>query len=134
MLPRARARPMVKLFTAPYFDEFVKVLNNSDDFKAKTANVNVTVLMVNKDDKSSFLLTLTKGTAAYVPGSEDTKADFTFIGDYATWVANHKGEAPLEKLVMTGKLKFKGSIPKIMSMRSQLVVIDNLAQTIEAEL
>lgn len=125
---------MAEFFTQPYFEEVVKTLNNSPDFKAKTANVSTTVNMVCKDKARAFLLKIDKGTATGSEAAEDTKADFTFIGDYATWVANHKGEAPLEKLVMTGKLKFKGSIPKIMSMRSQLVVIDNLAQSVPAEL
>jgi hypothetical protein len=38
----------------------------------------------------------------------------------------------MEKLVMTGKLKFKGSIPKIMGMRAQLGVIDKIAQSVPA--
>ena len=125
---------MAQLFTAPFFDELVKTLNNDAEFKSKAGNVVATVLMVSRDTKKSFLLNLNKGNVTWTEGTEETKADFTFIGDYATWVANHKGEAPMEKLIMTGKLKFKGSIPKIMSMRSQLVVVDNLAQTVQADL
>lgn len=125
---------MAQLFTMPYFEEFVKTLNNDSEFKAKAGGVQATVLMVNRDTKKSFLLTLNKGTATVVEGNEDTKADFTFIGDTPTWVANHKGEAPMEKLVMTGKLKFKGSLPKIMGLRSQLAIIDQIAQRVPAEL
>lgn len=124
---------MAEFFTRPYFEEVVKTLNSSDEFKTKTANVNTTIVMVNKDKDASYLLAIAKGTASVSDAERDTKADFIFIGDNATWVANHKGEAPMEKLVMTGKLKFKGSIPKIMSMRSQLGVIDNLAQSVPAE-
>lgn len=121
---------MPAMFTDGFFDELVKRLNNDPDFKTKTASLNATVLMVNLDTKNSFLLTITKGAAAWAKGSTDSKADFTFLGDTATWVANHKGEAPMEKLVMTGKLKFKGSIPKIMGLRSQLTVIDKIAQSV----
>lgn len=121
---------MPALFTNAFFDELVKRLNNDPDFKSKTANVNTTVLMVNLDTKQSFLMTIAKGTASHQPGSTESKADFTFLGDTATWVSNHKGEAAMEKLVMTGKLKFKGSIPKIMGMRAQLGVIDKIAQSI----
>lgn len=122
-----------QLFSLQYFEEVQKVLNNDPEFKAKTANVTTTILMVNRDTHQSFLLGIDKGVATVTQGSEDTKADFTFIGDTATWVKNHQGEAPMEKLVMTGKLKFKGSIPKIMGMKSQLTIIDRLAQSVEAE-
>lgn len=121
---------MPALFTDAFFEELVKRLNNDADFKQKTGSVVATVLMVNTDTKLSYLLNVNKGAAAWQKGNEQTKADFTFLGDTATWATNHKGDAPLEKLVMTGKLKFKGSIPKIMSLRSQLGVIDKVAQGI----
>lgn len=121
---------MPAMFTNEFFDELVKRLNNDPDFKSKTANVNTTVLMVNTDTKHSFLMTVNKGTASYQPGNMESKADFTFLGTTDVWISNHKGEAPMEKLVMTGKLKFKGSIPKIMGMRAQLGVIDKIAQSV----
>jgi putative sterol carrier protein len=121
---------MPALFTTDFFDELVKRLNNDPDFKQKAGGVTATVLMVNTDTKASYLLNLNKGTASWTPGTMDSKADFTFLGETATWVANHKGEAPMEKLVMTGKLKFKGSIPKIMGLRAQLGVIDRIAQSV----
>lgn len=123
---------MPALFTDAFFEELTKRLNNDTDFKTKTANVTATVLMVNLDTKLSYVLTVTKGAAAWQKGNEQSKADFTFLGDTATWDSNHRGEAPMEKLVMTGKLKFKGSIPKIMSLRAQLGVIDKVAQSIGA--
>ena len=121
---------MPQMFTDAFFEELVKRLNNDADFKSKTANLKTTVLMVNTDTKHSFLMNIQQGHATWAPGSIDTKADFTFLGDAATWMSNHKGEAPMEKLVMTGKLKFKGSIPKIMGLRAQLGVIDKIAQGI----
>jgi putative sterol carrier protein len=124
---------MPALFTPAFFDELVKRLNNDPDFKQKAGGVAATVLMVNLDTKESFLLNLNKGSAAWTPGNPESKADFTFLGDAATWLSNHKGEAPMEKLVMTGKLKFKGSIPKIMGLRSQLGVIDRIAQSVPLE-
>lgn len=124
---------MAQLFTPPFFDELVKTLNGDAEFKNKAGNVVATVLMVNRDTKKSFLLNLDKGHVTWTEGTEETKADFTFIGDTATWVANHKGEIAMEKAVMTGKLKFKGSLPKIMGLRSQLAIIDQIAQRVPAE-
>lgn len=121
---------MPALFTGDFFDELVKRLNNDADFKQKTATLKASVLMVNTDTKTSFLMTIMQGNATWAAGTQETKADFTFLGDAAIWAANHKGEASMEKLVMTGKLKYKGSIPKIMGLRAQLGVIDKIAQGI----
>ena len=121
---------MPALFTDGFFDELIKRLNNDADFKAKTASVTATVLMVNLDTKHSFLMHLNKGAATWAPGTPETKADFTFLGESKVWESNHKGEAPMDKLVMTGKLKFKGSIPKIMGLKNQLSIIDRIAQSI----
>lgn len=121
------------LFSSDFFEELTKTLNNDPEFKSKAGGVVATVLMVNKDLHTSHLLTLNKGTVTYQPGTEETKADFVFIGDTPTWVANHKGEISMEKAIMTGKLKFKGSLPKIMGLRAQLTVIDHIAQRVPAE-
>lgn len=122
------------LFSPEYFRELEKTLNNDAEFKAKTAGVKATALMVNRDTKTSFLIAIDKGTAVITQGSEDTKADFTFIGDTAVWAANHRGEASMEKLILTAKLKFKGSIPKLMGLKSQLTIIDRIAQGVPAEI
>lgn len=125
---------MAQFFTPDYFRELEKTLNSDAEFKQKTASLKLDVLMVAKDKGLSGLMKLQNGQVAIEPSTPEAKADFKFIGDYATWVANHKGEAPLDKLVMTGKLKFVGSIPKIMGLRSQLLIIDRLAQSVPAEL
>lgn len=124
----------VAFFTPAYFEELAKTLNNDPEFKQKTATLSVSILMAAKDKDLSALLRLKNGQATVEPANRDTAADFKFIGDYAVWASNHRGEAPLDKLVMTGKLKFIGSIPKIMGLRSQLLVIDRLAQTVPADI
>lgn len=124
---------MAQFFGPQYFQDLERTLNGDAEFKAKTANVNATILMVNRDTKKSFLLKVERGTATITEGNEETKADFTFIGDTLTWWANHRGDVSMEKLVLTGKLKFKGSIPKIMGMKAQLNVIDKLAQSVQAQ-
>jgi len=124
---------MADFFTEAYFNDLLAALNASPEFKDKTARMNTTVLMVNKDKDASFLLNIVEGVASGEKGNRESEAQFTFIGDQETWAANHRGEAPMEKLVMTGKLKFKGSIPKIMGMRAQLTIIDNVAQGVKAD-
>jgi putative sterol carrier protein len=121
-------------FTQGYFEDLVKTLNGDAEFKQKAASMNLSVIMAAKDKGLTALLRIKDGQATVQMATPEEKADFKFLGDYATWAANHRGEAALDKLVMTGKLKFIGSIPKIMGLRSQLLVIDRLAQTVPAEM
>ena len=121
-------------FTQGYFEELVKTLNSDAEFKQKTASMNLSIVMSAKDKGLTGLLRIKDGQASVQMATPEEKADFKFIGDYAVWASNHRGEAALDKLVMTGTLKFVGSIPKIMGMRSQLLVIDKLAQGVPAEL
>ena len=121
-------------FSADYVQDLQKALNADAEFKQKTASLNLKVLMSVKDKDLHALLSIKNGEATVEQTKPDAQADFKFIGDYATWAANHRGEAPLDKLVMTGKLKFIGSIPKIMGLRGQLLVIDKIAQGVPAEL
>jgi putative sterol carrier protein len=124
---------MVQYFTRPYFEELANLLNNDKEFQAKASNLSVTLLNVAKDKNVSFLLKVDKGKVSVQDGTPETAADFTFIGDYATWITNHKDGATLEKLIMTGKIKFKGSIPRIMSLKGQLGAVDQKARTIAVE-
>lgn len=121
-------------FTPAYGQELEKALNSDAEFKQKTASLNLKILMSVKDKDMHALLTIQNGAATVQEVKGDAPADFKFIGEYATWAANHRGEAPLDKLVMTGKLKFVGSIPKIMGLRNQLLVIDRIAQGVPAEM
>lgn len=121
-------------FTPAYFEELARTLNADAEFKQKTASMNLSILMSAKDKGLAALLRIKDGQASVQAATPEEKADFKFLGDYAVWASNHRGEAPLDKLVMTGKLKFVGSIPKIMGLRGQLLVIDKLAQTVPAEM
>lgn len=125
---------MPAFFTPAYFEELARVLNADPEFKAKAATLKVTILMSAKDKGLTALVRIAEGKATAEPATPETPADFKFIGAYEVWAANHRGEAPLDKLVMTGKLKFVGSIPKIMSLRNQLLVIDRVAQGVQADL
>ncbi len=121
-------------FTQGYFEELARTLNADPEFKAKTASMNLSIVMSAKDKGLTALMRIQNGQATVQMATPEEKADFKFLGDYAVWASNHRGEAALDKLVMTGKLKFVGSIPKIMGLRSQLLIIDRIAQGVPAEM
>lgn len=124
---------MTEYFTSEFFNELADRLNKDDEFQDKASDLSIDLLNVAKDKDRAFLLSIDDGKVQIEEASEDTDADFKFIGSYDNWVKNHKGEASLEKSIMTGKIKLKGSVPKIMRLRDKLGRIDDLGTEIDAE-
>ncbi len=73
------------------------------------------------------------GKVAVAQVDQDAEDDFRFIGPYETWVKSHRDGEGLQKLVMTGKLKFKGSIPQVMSLQRQLGDMTARAREIDVD-
>lgn len=123
----------VQFFTEEYFEQLAQKLNDDEKFQSKAADLELKLLNVAKDKDKAFLLDIDNGKVTASAASEDTDATFKFIGDYDNWVKNHEGKSSLEKSIMTGKIKLKGSIPKIMRLRDKLSRVDDLGQEIEVE-
>lgn len=124
---------MVKYDDIAYFQALAEALNADPQFQAKAGNLKTSLLFVKKDRDDGALMTIDGGKVAAENVPAESKADFTFVAPYDVWVTNHRDSVPLEKLIMTGKVKLKGSIPKIMMMKSTLTLIDQKAKTIPAE-
>ncbi len=124
---------MVEYFSEEFFSKFAATANTDPDFQAKGKKFKATMLMVAKDKGRAFLVTADNGAVTSAPATAETAADFAFIGDYAQWVVSHKGDMPLEKAIMTGKVKFKGNMLKIMPVRGALASLDDAARKVPAE-
>ncbi|MHB8604426.1 MAG: SCP2 sterol-binding domain-containing protein, partial [Thermoplasmatota archaeon] len=122
----------MEYFTKPFFDEMANLLNADADFQSKAANVSTSLKMVCHDKSRQFVLKVDKGKVSAADATTETPADFVFIADYPVWITNHKGESTLEKLIMTGKVKLKGSIPRLLGLKSQLGAVDQIGRKIEA--
>lgn len=124
---------MVEYFTEAYWDELASILNDDESFREDASDLETELLFVAEDKGRAFRLTFDHGNVTAEPSSEGADADFTFIGPYDEWVKNHKGDADFQRQIMMGKLKFKGSMGEIMSLRKQLGSAMKKAGTIDAE-
>ncbi len=130
---------MPNLFTPEFFDELVNRLNSDPDFQKKASSLNIKTLMTGRglppdNAQRTFLLRIEKGKATWENATLETPCDFSFLGDHAAWMSNHKGEGSLEKMIMSGKIKFKGNMAKILMIRPQLTIVDNVSQKVPADL
>ncbi len=60
-------------------------------------------------------------------------ADFKFEGPYEVWQRIAKGQTDFQTAVITGKMKFRGSLPKIMGIQPQMNRLTAVAKEIPAE-
>lgn len=124
---------MTEYFTEDYWHQLADRLNQHDGFQDKASDLDTSLLFVAEDKDRAFLMDVDHGKVTAEPASADADAEFAFKGDYDAWVSNHRDGTGLQRLVMTGKLTFEGSMGKIMGLQSQLGFVTDEAREIDAE-
>lgn len=111
---------MPELFTLAFFQELVGRLNGDEEWKRKGGDLTTRIVATCTDRDASFLLDIQDGQVRVSAVEAEEPADFKFEGAYEAWATVAKGERDLQTLVMTGKMRFKGSLSKVMAMMSPL--------------
>jgi alkyl sulfatase BDS1-like metallo-beta-lactamase superfamily hydrolase len=121
---------MVEYFSEPYFQEIASLLNADADFQAKAQKLTTQLLFIAPDKDRAFIMRVSDGKVQAASATAETDAEFKFTAPYDTWIRNHRDGDTLEKLIMTGKVRFKGAIPRILSLKGQLGAVDQKARSI----
>ncbi|MFQ5951221.1 MAG: SCP2 sterol-binding domain-containing protein [Candidatus Geothermarchaeales archaeon] len=124
---------MVKYFSEKFFRQIEESLNSNEQFAESVRDLETTILLVSEDPDISFLLSITDGKASVAKASPDEAAEFKLIAPYDEWVGTAKGEESLTRLVMSGKMKFKGSMSKMMFYMPKLRGIEDALKEIQKE-
>lgn len=124
---------MVEFFTESYWDQLASRLNEHEDFQSEASDLETSLKFAAPDKGRAFIMSVDNGKVSAEAVDEDAEAEFSFTGDYDVWVENHRDGTGLQRLVMSGKLKFDGSMPRIMSLQSQLGFVTDEAREIEAD-
>lgn len=132
-VPRKRAAPLTRYFTQPFFNEVANRLNADPDWSKKAASITAKVVLTCVDRNASFLIDVTNGKVATSEVAADIPADFKFEGNYDAWTQLGKGEKDFQTLVMGGKIRFRGSMPKIMALMGVLTRITTIARDVPKE-
>lgn len=124
---------MVLYFSTAFFNELAAKLNEDPEWQKKATTMSVKLVLTVTDRGSSHMLDVQSGKVSASEVAADVPADFKFEGPYDAWVILGRGEKDFQSLVMSGKLKFRGSMPKVMGMMGQLNRITLLAQQLPKE-
>jgi putative sterol carrier protein len=111
---------MVGYFTGAFFEEVANRLNVDPEWSKKATSLTAKVVLTCVDRKASFLLDVANGRVSSSVVPADVPADFKFEGNYDAWTQLGKGEKDFQSLVMGGKIRFRGSMPRIMALMGVL--------------
>ena len=124
---------MVQYFTKAFFDEVASRLNVDPEWAKKAGVITAKLMLTCVDRSQSLLLDIQAGRVVVSEVPADAPADFKFEAAYDAWTILGKGEKDFQSLVIGGKIRFRGSMPKIMGMMGQLNRITLTAQQIPKE-
>ncbi len=124
---------MVQYFSKAFFDEVASRLNSDPEWTKKASAVTAKIVLTSLDRGTSFLVAVEAGRVVVSQVTPDVPADFKFEGNYDAWVQLAKGERDFQGLVLGGKIRFRGSMPKIMALMGQLNRITFVAQQVPKE-
>lgn len=124
---------MTRYFTEVFFDEVANRLNADAEWLKKAAAINARIVLTAIDHNASFLIDIRNGIVSSTESTADVPADFKFEGTYDAWTQLGKGEKDFQSLVLGGKIRFRGSMPKIMALMGSLDRIMLVARQIPKE-
>ena len=124
---------MVAYFSKAFFDEVARRLNADPEWLKKASSLATKIVLTCVDRGRSFLIEAQNGVVSSQESTPDAPAEFKFEGTYDAWSALGKGEKDLQSLVLGGKIRFRGSMPRIMGLMGPLARISQVAQQVPKE-
>ncbi len=108
-------------------------LNVDAEWMKKASGSSFKSIITITDRTKSFLLDVASGKVAVSESAPDVPADFKFEGPYDSWTILGRGEKDFQSLVMAGKVKFRGSMPKVMGLMPAWNRLIKVAQQLPKE-
>ena len=124
---------MVQFFSDAYFVELASPLRKDPEWMKGASKVNAKLMMTVTDRNEAHLLDVQAGSVSVRAAKPDEPADFKFEGAYDTWARLGKERKDLNSLVLQGKIRFRGSLAKLIPLQGVLVRIEAVARDIPVE-
>ncbi len=124
---------MVQYFSQEYFDELARRLNADGDWTKKAATLTTKITLTVTDRGQSYMLVIANGAVTAQKVAAEDPADFKFEAPYEIWGKIATGTLDFNTAVITGKMRFRGSLPKIMGIQPQMNRLTQIAKEIPAQ-
>ena len=123
----------MRFFSDEYFAELAARLQTDPEWMRGAAKVTMKLMMTVTDRNEAHLLGVQAGNVSVQPAKPDDPADLKFEAPYEVWARLGKDRKDLNTLVLQGKIRFRGSLAKLMPLQGVLVRIEAVAREIPAE-
>jgi len=123
----------MRFFSDEYFTELAGRLQKDPDWAKGASKVTAKLMMTVTDRSGAHLLDVQAGNVSVRPAKPDEPADFKFEAPYDVWSRIGKERKDLNSLVLPGKIKFRGSLAKLLPLQGVLVRVEAVARAIPAE-
>jgi len=115
---------LVRFFTKEFFTDFAKVLSRDPDMAKVTEGLSTSILFICEDDGSAFKATVMNRKIDVSEAGSGGEAEFKFSAPYSEWVKVAKGEARFQGEVVAGRIRFKGSMPKMLLYLNKVIRLE----------
>lgn len=112
---------MIPFWSEEFFEKTVVLLNSDEKLCKVFKGMNTTIIAECTDKEAAFFLIVKDGVINSVKDNAGEKAEFRFSAPYDLWVKIAKGEEKVQSQVVKGKIKFRGSMPKMMLYLGKVV-------------
>ena len=124
----------VRYFSMEFFEELARRLNADEEWRRRASTLTAKITLTVTDRGASFMVDIADGAVTAKPARAEDPADFKFEGPYEIWARIATRQTDFNTAVITGKMKFRGSLPKIMGIQPQLTRLTAIASEIPADL
>jgi len=125
---------IMRYFSLEFFEELARRLNADAEWNKRASTLTARITLTVTDRGASFMVDIADGTVSAKAVKAEDPADFKFEGPYEIWAKIAKRLTDFNTAVITGKMKFRGSLPKIMGIQPQLTRLIAIASEIPADL
>jgi len=123
----------MQYFSIEFFEELARRLNADAEWKKRAASLTAKITLTVTDRGRSFQVDIANGAVTARAVQADDLADFKFEAPWEIWAKVAAGQTDFNTAVITGKMKFKGSLPKIMGIQPQMNRLTAVAKEIPAQ-
>lgn len=132
LIVRGKLGDSVDYFSIEYFQELARRLNDDPDWTKRALALTAKIVLTVTDRDRSVILEISNGKVTARSAPSDEPADFKFEGPYEVWGKIAAGQTDFNTAVITGKMRFRGSLSRIMGMQPALSRLTVVARDIPA--
>ncbi|MCS4538739.1 MAG: SCP2 sterol-binding domain-containing protein [Thaumarchaeota archaeon] len=99
---------------------------NADESLAKvTKGMNTNLLLSCAEISAFYIIDIKEGRLSVKQASSNQVAEFAFSASYNEWEKIAKGQAKIPSEVISGRIKFKGSMPKMLLYLNKVLGLES---------